>query len=191
MVTEEMIGPRIRELRRERSMTQDLLAHLAGLTTGYICRIENSPTSPPVSTLMKISEALGVGVEAIFSEEEAPAGYTLVRAADRKPFSYNGLSFEFLAPRYPNRHMDPFILTMPAAAGKTHGDRRAGEQLSFGLEGRCNFRIGEETVELGEDDCIYYNRSVHYEAEGVDGSEVISLVVQWKPEKPEKDADRD
>ncbi len=149
MVSEEMIGRRIRQLRVERGMTQEVLAAAAGLTKGYLSKIENSPSSPPVSTLISIARALGVGIDQVFSEQAAETDFTLVRRDERQEIAHRGSSFGYsyqpLALHFPNRHMDPYVMTVPAGAGRTKGFAHKGEEMLYVLKGRQRFFIAIST----------------------------------------------
>jgi transcriptional regulator with XRE-family HTH domain len=186
MLGEEMIGRQIRRLRLERRMTQDVLARAAGLTKGYLSKIENSPTSPPVSTLIEIASALGVGIESLFSQDGSPAAYAVLRRADRQEVARKGSSFGYsyqpLGLRFPNRHMDPYVMSVPAGAGRSAEFSHSGEELLFLLKGRVNFRLGRREVLLEEGDCIYFNASIPHSGESVDGGEIEYFAVFFTKE---------
>ena len=61
------IGPNIRRCREAKGITQVSLSHAIGHTgddaASYISRLENNRIEPHLSTLQRIAEALGVGVE--------------------------------------------------------------------------------------------------------------------------------
>jgi len=189
MVSEEMIGQRIRQLRVERGMTQEVLAAAAGLTKGYLSKIENSSSSPPVSTLISIAKALGVGIDQIFSEQATETDFTVVRRGERQEIAHRGSSFGYsyqpLALHFPNRHMDPYVMTVPAGAGRTKGFAHKGEEMLYVLKGRQRFFIGEHSVDLDEGDCIYFNSSVPHSGESIDGGEIVYLVVFYSPDGPQ------
>lgn len=50
----------IRELRTERGITQEALAHGAGVTVGHLSKIERGLANPGWSTVEAIADALGV-----------------------------------------------------------------------------------------------------------------------------------
>jgi XRE family transcriptional regulator, regulator of sulfur utilization len=50
----------VRELRSERGITQEALAHGAGITVGHLSKIERGLANPGWSTVEAISDALGV-----------------------------------------------------------------------------------------------------------------------------------
>jgi transcriptional regulator with XRE-family HTH domain len=195
MISEEMIGKRIRQLRIERNMTQEVLARCAGLTKGYLSKIENSPNSPPVSTLIKISKALGVGIDTVFSEEGTATDFTVVRKADRQEVagraSSFGYSYEPLALHYPNRHMDPYLMKVPAGTGRTKVFAHKGEEMLLALEGKQRLFIGEHTIEIDPGDCVYFNSSIPHNGESIDGGELVYLVVFYSPDGPEDDTEVD
>ena len=56
----EMIGKKIKEERRRRSLSQEALAFEANMHTSYLGCIERGEKCPTVDTLFKISAALGV-----------------------------------------------------------------------------------------------------------------------------------
>ena len=52
----------IKRLRRERGLTQQQLAVKAGVSLGYLSRLEVDMHDPRLSTLRKLAKALGVPV---------------------------------------------------------------------------------------------------------------------------------
>ena len=57
------VGQRLRELRAKQSLSIRSLAELSGLNFNTLSLIENSKTSPSVSTLQQLSRALGVPLQ--------------------------------------------------------------------------------------------------------------------------------
>lgn len=54
------LGQRIRELRRERRITQERLALTAGLNRAYVGYIERAERQASIETVEKLAVALGV-----------------------------------------------------------------------------------------------------------------------------------
>lgn len=52
------LGKAIRQLREERGMTQEALAHAAGVTVGHLSTIERGHSNPTWATVKAISRAL-------------------------------------------------------------------------------------------------------------------------------------
>ena len=53
-------GQIIRELRKQRGLTQEVLSGLAAVSRSHLAEIETGHTNANVETLWKISEALGM-----------------------------------------------------------------------------------------------------------------------------------
>jgi transcriptional regulator with XRE-family HTH domain len=56
------VAARIKKLREERDMTQEDLAVKAGVSRGYLARVETGRHEPTLSTLEKLAKALKVKV---------------------------------------------------------------------------------------------------------------------------------
>jgi transcriptional regulator with XRE-family HTH domain len=70
------MGRRIRELRRERGLTQEQLGERAHLSYKFIGEIERGVANPTVATLISISEALNVDVAHLFEPRASEPGGT-------------------------------------------------------------------------------------------------------------------
>ena len=57
---------RIRKIRRDKEISQEQLAHLAGVHRNYIGMLERGENSPSVLTLVKITTALKVKLSSLF-----------------------------------------------------------------------------------------------------------------------------
>ena len=62
----QKIAEKIREIRKERGVTQESLAHQASLNRAYIGYIERGERKPSVDTLHKISKVLKVDLYELF-----------------------------------------------------------------------------------------------------------------------------
>lgn len=83
---EKLINDRIKRLRLRKKITLESLAKTTGFTTGYLSRIENSGSAPPISTLSKIAQALEADVSFFLSESkvESPKNMVIVKKAIQK-----------------------------------------------------------------------------------------------------------
>jgi len=59
----KLIGKRIKEVRKQRSLTQADLAELTGMSNSYISYIETAKKQASLESLVQISNALGVTVD--------------------------------------------------------------------------------------------------------------------------------
>lgn len=185
MINEAQIGRRIKKLRLERNMTQQALADASGLTKGYLSKIENSTTAPPVSTLINIAKALNVGIHLLFSEGGEPTPITLVKAGERQTVARDGsafgYSYEPLAHTFPNRKMDPYILTLPVKPKKERIFQHKGQEILYVLQGTMKFFHGDQEFIVEEGDCLYFDASFPHHGVSIGDKEVKCLMVIFSP----------
>jgi len=62
-----LIGIRIKELRKERCMSQERLAYLAGLDRTYVTSVENGKRNISISNIEKIANAMGIDLYYFFN----------------------------------------------------------------------------------------------------------------------------
>jgi transcriptional regulator with XRE-family HTH domain len=56
----EIVAANLRRIRHDRQLTQEELAHRAGLSARYVGSIERSDVSASVTILGRLAEALGI-----------------------------------------------------------------------------------------------------------------------------------
>ena len=64
--TRQLLGARIKELRKRRGLTQDQLAEQVDLATRYISLIEVGRSSPSLETMENIARVLSVELKVLF-----------------------------------------------------------------------------------------------------------------------------
>lgn len=67
---EHRLGDILRRERLKASLTQERLAHSAGVDRTYVSMLENGKASPTLETLFRICEAIGVSAAMIVAEIE-------------------------------------------------------------------------------------------------------------------------
>jgi transcriptional regulator with XRE-family HTH domain len=83
---EALIGARLRAARQAAGLTLAAVAAQAGLTKGFLSRLERDEVSPSVASLVTVCGALGIGVGQLF---EVPRT-SLVRAGDAPSINFGG-----------------------------------------------------------------------------------------------------
>lgn len=64
----QQFGSRLTELRKERKMTQEKLADLAGLTRVYISGIEQGKRNVSLEVIAQLAQALDIKISQFFEE---------------------------------------------------------------------------------------------------------------------------
>ncbi|MBV8518784.1 MAG: helix-turn-helix transcriptional regulator [Acidobacteria bacterium] len=63
----QLVGARLRELRKSRGLSQEQLGHLCGLDRNYVGQIERGNRNPCLDNIVKLAKALGVTPADLFS----------------------------------------------------------------------------------------------------------------------------
>ena len=160
-MTKHVVAKRIKEYRLSRGLSIEKLADMAGLTKGYISRIENSPKPPPLFTLSKISSALGVDVTYLLSEESATEDVELTISRKDEHVITNGrftpykYVYHALAPKKLGKNFEPYVVEV--SKEKSTGFGHEGEEFFYVLEGRMEFIYKDQTYLLEQGDCVYFD----------------------------------
>jgi len=183
MIIEADIGKRIHQYRLQNNFTLQELADKTGFSKGYLSKVEKSEKAPPVATLSVIARELGVSVSVILGEETMDDSICLVRENERMLMAKNGVEFgyayEALANPYPNKHMEPFILSYPSDDALKHTFQHDGEEMLFVLQGKMRFKYGNSEFELDKGDCIYFDSGVAHIGQPIGDEPVKILIVLY------------
>jgi transcriptional regulator with XRE-family HTH domain len=83
----QLVGERIRKLRLARGITIDALAKSAGITKGFLSKLETGKKTPAIATLGNIADALNVEASLLMKAEQserlAPAEDTIAKVGER------------------------------------------------------------------------------------------------------------
>jgi transcriptional regulator with XRE-family HTH domain len=180
------IAKKIRQLRLEQRMTQEMLANKTGFSKAFISKIENHNTSPSIASLSKIATALGVSISTLLDEgPEENQDIVLVRRGQRKkivgPGSDIGFSYESLAHKKKKKTMEPFIIKYPPGSHAPKLFEHKGEEMVFVLRGKIKLIYGNKIFILREGDTIYFNPSIPHRGESIGKTEGVGLCVLVPP----------
>ena len=186
MTEESEVNKRIKEFRQRRKMTLEGLAQKTGFSKGYLSKVESAKKAPPVSTLIKLSKVLNIRISDFFGEDQREDPACLVKKNERRVIARDGsifgYAYETMAHKYPNRHMDPYIVTLPLTAKKSHMFQHEGEEMVFALEGKMKVFHGDKEFMVEEGDCLYFDARVPHCAVCEGKREVKFLMVIYTPE---------
>jgi transcriptional regulator with XRE-family HTH domain len=182
---ESEIGRRIKASRINKRFTLEQLASQTGFTRSYLSRIEKSEKSPPLSTLGIIARALGITISFLVGEDEQQTSFGMVKKGERPLVTRKGsaldYSYEAVAHTFPNKKMDPFILTLPLKPKKKTIHKHDGEEILFVLEGTMKFLHGNREYIVEEGDCIYFDSGFPHFGESVGRNEAKCFMVIYTP----------
>ena len=108
------IGKKLKELRTQNGLTLEELANRSELTKGSLSQLERDLTSPNISALENILEALGTNLADFFqsSKEEQIVFHT----QDFFVNEQDDLVTEYIIPNAQKNQMEPLLLTLKPGA---------------------------------------------------------------------------
>lgn len=183
---EHAIGSRLRNIRKAKGLTLDVLAEEIGLTKGYLSKVETGRKVPPIATLARVARALETDVATLLqgggsAEKAIATGVSLMRANERHQVVRGGSAFGYdyqaLTHHIDSKHMEPFIFTFPAQILREVFFEHEGEEMIFVLSGTVEFQIGQETYELAPGDCIYFDSAIPHRGRGLRGEAKAVVVI--------------
>lgn len=157
-MNEQKIGQNIRNLRLRSGKTLTELARHAQITKSTLSKIETGQISSPVSTLIRIAEAMNVSLADFFQESEEQPKYKLTRKGEGKIITQDGskfgYSYEGLALELQGKAAEPFLLTIQP--GDPVGEfQHGGQEFIYMLAGKLEFTIDNSVFKLSPGDSLY------------------------------------
>lgn len=149
------IGPPMRASRQKAGMTLQDVARLAGVSIGYLSLIERDQATPTLTTLDRIAQALGVGLERFVVRPEPVQSMT--RAAERQRFQVGSdlLGYERVSAQFPGAELSSYVLTIAPGYHSETVDH-AGEEHVYVLSGTLEVRLDGELLCLTPGDSVHY-----------------------------------
>ncbi len=154
------LAQRLTSLRIDKRMTLEDVANQAGLSRGWLSKVENFRVTPSLPALASIAKVYGITMSELLDGLDAKPSVVIVRKDQRKILcrdeSISKLKYEALAHNRPDRCMDPFLITVPAEDNRPQLPH-SGEEFIYVLEGRVSLEYGEEAFDLNVGDSIYFD----------------------------------
>lgn len=150
------IGQKIKELRIQKSLTQEELADRAELSKGFISQLERDLTSPSIATLVDILQCLGTNLEEFFS------GTTSEQVVFKKTDYFEKYDGElknlvkWIIPNAQKNMMEPILLTLDPG-GSTYPDNpHEGEEFGYIISGSIILHIGNRSFKAKKGESFYF-----------------------------------
>lgn len=127
------IGKRIRQLRLQKELTLEELASRSELSKGFLSQLERNLTSPSITTLEDILEALGSNLAEFFSDAKD----------DQVTFGKNDFfrdekddyAVTWIIPNTQKNEMEPILLELKPGGESFELSPHTGEEFGIVLEG--------------------------------------------------------
>ena len=151
------VGARLRQLRMERGKSMRALARSSGLSTNALSMIERSRTSPSVSTLYKLADALEVPITAFFRLEPPKQSIVYRKSTERKRVKFAQGIWEGLGGESFSGHLEPFMLVLESRGGSgPYGMLHTGHEFVMCLSGQLEYEIEGQKFLLSPGDSLIF-----------------------------------
>ncbi|SEO44765.1 transcriptional regulator, XRE family with cupin sensor [Amphibacillus marinus] len=161
MTIGKQLGSRIRIIRKQQNRTLEEIAKYCGFTKSLLSKIENGVTTPPISTLMKIAQALGVTVSDLLEENKIDGTvYTPSESyldESRWIQTEKGYSFYAFGASRQDKIMQPYYFVAKKGEIKSHSLSHDGEEFLFILAGEMKYRVSNTEYTLTPGDTLYFS----------------------------------
>ena len=173
------IGKKIKELRLQNDLTLEDLASRSELTKGFLSQLERNLTSPSISTLEDILEALGTNLSEFFHEdmEEQIVFSTKDFFVDMK----DEYQIEWIIPNAQKNEMEPILLTMKPYGTSHEMASHSGEEFGYVLKGSVTLVSDNKKYKLKAKDTFYINGKKSHYLYNHTNSEAVVLWVTTPP----------
>lgn len=161
---ETAIGREIKALRLQQGTTISELSALTGLSISMLSKIENGATSPSLSTLQALADALSAPITSFFRRYEetrnavhtkAGEGAETERAGTRAGHQYNLLGH--LGANGSGVVVEPYLITLTEESDRFPTFQHDGIEMLYILEGEVDYRHGDGIYQLKPGDTLFFD----------------------------------
>lgn len=163
-VLEVAIGHEVRAFRKKLGITVADLAAATNISLGMLSKIENGNTSPSLTTLQALAQALGVPVTAFFRRFEEVRNASFVRAGEgvelerrgtRAGHQYNLLGH--IGQNASGVVVEPYLITLNADSDTFPAFQHEGLEFLYMLEGAVHYRHGDKLYPMHPGDSLFFD----------------------------------
>ena len=149
------IGQRIKQLRIQNELTMEELASRSELTKGFLSQVERNLTSPSVSTLEDILEALGTDLATFFKDSKETK--VVFHKDDYFIDEHEEYCIHWIVPNAQKNEMEPILLELHTNETSMVIEPHDGEEFGYVLEGRITLVYGDKEYPVKKGETFYIN----------------------------------
>jgi transcriptional regulator with XRE-family HTH domain len=179
------IGLRLRTARQGAGLTLADTAAKAGISEGFLSKLERGQTAASIANLIQLTEVLGLGLHELFATDGAPARTRVVvhrgDAGKLEEVAATGYSWRHLGGGAPLDRMEVFHLVFPREKGMAAMVSHPGQEHCYVLSGEIVFHVGDAQYRLKAGDGIFIDSQQPHRAENAGRTKAHVLMSVAKP----------
>jgi transcriptional regulator with XRE-family HTH domain len=157
------VGIRLRQLREGRKVSMRTLAQMSGLSANALSMIERGKTSPSVSTLYRLADALDLPVTDFFSAESSRKKVVFLKSEERPRLPFMRGLWEGLGGEQFSGRMMPFMLTLESGASSGPSSVvHTGHEFVYCLRGQVEYQIENQVYALEAGDSLLFSAQLKH-----------------------------
>jgi transcriptional regulator with XRE-family HTH domain len=172
------VGIRLRQLREERNISMRGLALKSGLSANALSMIERGKTSPSVSTLYKLADALGVPIIDFFGDAVEKQKMVFLKADERTRIPFMRGIIEALGGEQFIGRVSPFLVTLDSGANSgPHPMQHTGHEFVFCLRGKLEYHVENKVFSLEAGDSLLFSAQLRHTWRNSGGTVSNTLII--------------
>lgn len=173
------IGHKIKQLRIQKNLTLEELASRCELTKGFLSQLEHDLSSPSISTLNDILEALGTTLSEFFSEDNQSK--IVFHKDDFFEDEREDYKVTWIVPNTQKNDMEPILVTLPEGGKSFEMEPHSGEEFGMVLEGSIVLEIGGKKLRVKKGETFYLHGKEFHTIKNDNKSQAKVLWVSTPP----------
>lgn len=173
------IGQRIKQLRIQNDLTLEELASRSELTKGFLSQLERNLTSPSVSTLEDILEALGTDLATFFKNSKESK--VVFHKDDCFIDEHDEFCIHWIVPNAQKNEMEPILLELHSGMDSMVVEPHDGEEFGYVLEGRVTLVYGEKEYPVKKGETFYITGKYRHYLKNMNKSDAKVLWITTPP----------
>lgn len=147
------VGKRIRQLRLKNGLTLEELANRAEITKGFLSQIERDLTSPSITTLNYLVEALGLTMEKFFKDDKLEQ--IVFKKEDFSELKKEELTINWIVPNAQKNKMEPLLVQLLPGGKTSIIDPHEGEEFGYVFKGSVTLFDGDYKRKIKKGESFY------------------------------------
>ncbi|MCA0417541.1 MAG: XRE family transcriptional regulator [Proteobacteria bacterium] len=165
-------------LRLRGNLTLEEVAQAAGVTRGYLSKVERGLVKPSVGSALKLAKILNVPVEDLFGDAQTSDSIAITRAHAANPPPDMMGAPRLVASTRSGQRMIAFVVRPGLSDEPNHPmSHHEGDELLYVLNGRVSLQLPSCTEELAKGDCAQFNGAVPHKLTSLTGEDAEVLIV--------------